>query len=63
MLLDAFQPEGEKSMLAVDSIFMMPQLGILATVHPKAAMHVFDKDCLVKLGTTIARFRSQQQQS
>ena len=41
-------------MLAVDSIFMMPQLGILATVHPKAAMHVFDKDCLVKLGTTIA---------
>lgn len=53
MLLDAFQPEGE-TMLAVDSIFMMPQLGILATVHPKAAMHVFDKDCLVKLGTTIA---------
>lgn len=53
MLLDAFQPEAE-TMLAVDSIFMMPQLGILASVHPKAAMQVFDRDCLVKLGTSIA---------
>jgi uncharacterized protein (TIGR01319 family) len=53
MLLDAFQPEGV-TMLAVDSIFMMPQLGILSTIHPKAAMQVFDRDCLIKLGSAIA---------
>ena len=53
MLLDAFQPEGQ-TMLAVDSIFMMPQLGILASIHPKASMQVFDRDCLVKLGSSIA---------
>ncbi|MGI6620785.1 MAG: glutamate mutase L [Bacillota bacterium] len=53
MLLDAFQPEST-TMLAVDSIFMMPQLGILASIHPKASMQVFDRDCLVKLGTAIA---------
>lgn len=53
MLIDAFQPEST-TMLAVDSIFMMPQLGILASIHPKASMQVFDRDCLVKLGTAIA---------
>lgn len=53
MMLDAFQPEGI-TMLAVDSIFMMPQLGLLSTIHPKAAMQVFDRDCLIKLGTAIA---------
>lgn len=53
MLLDAFQPEG-LTMLAVDSIFMMPQLGILSTIHEKAAMQVFDRDCLVKLGSSIS---------
>ena len=53
MLLDAFQPEG-MTMLAVDSIFMMPQLGILSTIHPKASMQVFDRDCLIKLGTSIS---------
>jgi uncharacterized protein (TIGR01319 family) len=53
MLLDAFQPEG-LTMLAVDSIFMMPQLGILSTVHPKASMQVFDRDCLIRLGSSIA---------
>lgn len=53
MLLDAFQPEG-LTMLAVDSIFMMPQLGILSTIHPKAAMQVFDRDCLIKLGSSIS---------
>ncbi len=53
MMIDAFQPEGV-TMLTVDSIFMMPHLGVLATVHEKAAMEVFDKDCLVRLGTCIA---------
>ncbi len=53
MMLDAYQPEGV-TMLAVDSIFMMPQLGVLSTVHPQAAAQVFDRDCLIKLGSVIA---------
>jgi uncharacterized protein (TIGR01319 family) len=53
MLIDGFLPEGI-TRLAVDSIFMMPQLGVLSTVHPTAATQVFDKDCLIHLGTCIA---------
>ncbi|MHB0885314.1 MAG: glutamate mutase L [Bacillota bacterium] len=53
MMLDAFQPEG-LTQLAVDSIFMMPQLGVLSTVHPQASAQVFDRDCLIRLGTAIA---------
>jgi uncharacterized protein (TIGR01319 family) len=53
MLIDGFLPE-TITRLAVDSIFMMPQLGVLSTVHPKAATQVFDKDCLIHLGTCIA---------
>ncbi len=53
MLIDAFEPEGFTT-LAKDSIFMMPHLGVLAQVHPKAAMEVFERDCLIYLGTCIA---------
>ena len=53
MLLDAFQPEGV-TRLTVDSIFMMPHLGVLTEVHPEAAYEVFEKDCLIHLGTAIA---------
>ncbi|CUU05122.1 MAG: glutamate mutase L [Fimbriimonadales bacterium] len=53
MMMDAYQPEGV-TMLAVDSIFMMPQLGVLSTVHPQAAAQVFDRDCLIRLGSCIA---------
>ena len=53
MLIDGFLPEAI-TRLAVDSIFMMPQLGVLSTVHAKAATQVFDKDCLIHLGTCIA---------
>jgi len=53
MLIDSFLPEGI-TQLAVDSIFMMPQLGILSTMHSKAAVEVFEKDCLIRLGTCIA---------
>jgi uncharacterized protein (TIGR01319 family) len=53
MLVDAFLPEGV-TRLAVDSIFMMPQLGVLAEVHPAAATEVFEKDCLIWLGTCVA---------
>ena len=53
MMLDAFLPEGA-TRLAVDSIFMMPQLGVLAQVNRDAAMQVFRRDCLINLGTCIA---------
>jgi len=61
MLIDAFLPEGI-TQLAVDSIFMMPQLGVLVNIDQqdlaenahKAALEVFNKDCLVHLGTCIA---------
>lgn len=53
MMIDAFQPEGITH-LAVDSIFMMPQLGVLAQVNPEAATQVFERDCLIHLGTAIA---------
>ncbi len=53
MLIDAFEPEGI-TRLAKDSIFMMPHLGVLASVQPRAAMEVFERDCLIYLGTCIA---------
>jgi uncharacterized protein (TIGR01319 family) len=53
MLVDAFEPEGCTD-LAKDSIFMMPHLGVLSAVHPKAAAQVFERDCLIYLGTCIA---------
>jgi uncharacterized protein (TIGR01319 family) len=53
MTMDAFQPEGV-TRLTVDSIFMMPHLGVLTEVHPEAAYEVFEKDCLIHLGTCIS---------
>ena len=53
MMIDAFLPEGV-TQLAVDSIFMMPQLGVLSQVNKEAATQVFNRDCLVHLGTCIA---------
>jgi hypothetical protein len=53
MLVDAFEPEGVTT-LAKDSIFMMPHLGVLAQVHPQAALEAFERDCLVYLGTCVS---------
>jgi uncharacterized protein (TIGR01319 family) len=53
ILTDAWQPEGVTRMFQ-DSVFMMPHLGVLSTVYRDAAWSVFDKDCLVRLGTCIA---------
>src|SRR5439155_10762073 len=57
MMIDAFLPEGITE-LAVDSIFMTPQLGVLSTVHEEAATQVFERDCLILLGTCVAPFGS-----
>ena len=53
MMVDAYEPVG-CTVLAVDSIFMMPHLGVLSTVHEEAAREVFLRDCMVYLGTCIA---------
>ena len=53
MLIDAFEPEGFTA-LAKDTIFMMPHLGVLAQVHPQASLEVFERDCLIYLGTCVS---------
>lgn len=61
MLIDSFLPEGI-TQLAVDSIFMMPQLGVMANIEKEnlaedaktAAIEVFEKDCLIRIGTCIS---------
>lgn len=53
MMVDAFLPEG-LTHLAVDSIFMAPQLGVLSSVHEEAATQVFERDCLIRLGAVLA---------
>ena len=53
MMVDAYEPLGF-TLLSVDSIFMMPHLGVLSTVNEQAATDVFVRDCLVYLGTCVA---------
>jgi hypothetical protein len=53
MMMDAYQPEGI-TMLTVDSIFMMPHLGVLSEHFYQAAREVFEYDCIVKCGHLIA---------
>jgi len=53
MMVDAYEPLGVTT-LSVDSIFMMPHLGVLSTVNEQAATDVFVRDCVVCLGTCIA---------
>jgi len=55
MLLDSFEPEGITE-LYVDSIFMMPHLGVLSSVNADAAQEIFERDCLVHLGTSVCPF-------
>ena len=53
ILTDAWQPEG-MTWVFQDSVFMMPHLGVLSTVYRDAAWNIFDKDCLVRVGSVIA---------
>lgn len=53
MMLDAYEPEGI-TMMTVDSIFMMPHLGVLSEHFYQAAKEVFEFDCIVKCGHCIA---------
>jgi hypothetical protein len=56
LMLDALQPvaEGLGSVeLAVDTTMLLPALGNLAHHHLAAASYIFDRDCLVWLGTAL----------
>lgn len=53
LIIDSIQPEGVTG-LFVDSVFMMPHLGVLAEINPEVALQVFETDCLVPLGTCVA---------
>ncbi|MCP5006299.1 MAG: methylaspartate mutase [Planctomycetes bacterium] len=62
MMIDAFQPQGI-TMIAVDSIFMMPHLGVLSTINEQAATEVFEKDCLIYLGHCVSLTNTGKQGS
>ncbi len=53
MMVDAYEPMG-CTRLSVDSIFMMPHLGVLSTINEQAATDVFVRDCMIYLGTCVA---------
>ncbi|MCX7704046.1 MAG: glutamate mutase L [Planctomycetota bacterium] len=57
MMIDSYEPVGV-TRLAVDSIFMMPHLGVLSTINEKAATDVFVKDCMIELGTCVSLVNS-----
>ncbi|MFN8390008.1 MAG: glutamate mutase L [Bdellovibrionota bacterium] len=59
MMIDAYEPTGVTE-LAVDSIFMMPHLGVFSKVNAPAAAEIFVRDCLVPLGEVVAPTGSAQ---
>ncbi|MCI5064253.1 glutamate mutase L [bacterium] len=52
MMLEGFGLQGI-TQLTVDSIFMMPHLGVFSSVHPEAATEIFSRDCLVNIAHSI----------
>ncbi len=48
MMLDGFGLWGITE-LAVDSIFMLPHLGVFSSVHPEAAEEILFRDCLIRV--------------
>lgn len=60
MMLDAFGASGITEFM-VDSIFMMPHLGVLAEINERAALEVLFHDCLVPLGVCIAPVGEKQE--
>jgi uncharacterized protein (TIGR01319 family) len=56
ILLNSVRPGG-LFRLYVDSVFMLPHLGVLAEVQPETALAVLESDCLVALGT-VAQLKS-----
>jgi uncharacterized protein (TIGR01319 family) len=53
IMVDGFDPQGITEFY-VDSVFMMPHLGVLASVNPGLALELFERECLVPLATVIS---------
>lgn len=52
MMLEGFALEGFTE-LCVDSIFMMPHLGVFAQVEKEGAFELFEKECLVRIAHAV----------
>lgn len=48
MMIDGFGLQCV-TQICVDSVFMMPHLGVLASVNPEAAVSLFESECLVNV--------------
>ena len=55
MIMDSCKLRGI-TRLAVDSIFMMPHLGVLSQEYPEIALNVLIKDCFIPLGTVVTGY-------
>lgn len=53
MMIDGFQVEGLTRLL-VDSVFMLPHLGVFSSVQPQGAAEILERDCLIHLGYCLA---------
>ena len=53
MMMDGFGIAGI-TRLTVDSVFMLPHLGVFAGVHPAAAQQIFERDCIVHIADAVA---------
>jgi MutL protein len=52
MMIEGFSLSGITE-LCVDSIFMMPHLGVFSAIHRKAALEIFHSDCIVPVAVGI----------
>lgn len=48
MMIDGFGLRGITE-IAVDSIFMLPHLGVFSSIHPEAAREIFNHDCIHRI--------------
>lgn len=53
MMIDGFGLQGV-TQITVDSIFMLPHLGVFSSILNEAAAEIFHKDCIVNIGHVIA---------
>lgn len=53
IMLDGINAKGITEFF-VDSVFMMPHLGILSSINPVLALELFDRECLIPLGTVVS---------
>jgi uncharacterized protein (TIGR01319 family) len=52
MMIEGFSLSGITE-LCVDSIFMMPHLGVFSSIHRDAAIQIFNSDCIVPVAVSV----------